>query len=355
MNSQIIERIKHECSEVTEKSIQSLSGLKGRHLLITGGTGFIGTWLAELLTFLNDTHKFNIHLTLLSPNALDFSAKAPHLAMRKDITLVAKDVRNILEMPQETSYVIHAAATPDSRQHSSDPLKTMEVISRGTEATLAAASRLSDLKKIVNVSSGLIYGSQPIDLERLPEDFHGGPDCDSITAEYPEAKRYAETICAAYRNQYKLPIVTVRPFAFIGPYQLLDKPWAINNFIRDSILGGPVRILGDERTVRSYMYASDMAFWMLRILVDGKNGLAYNLGSPCGITLRQLAQKITSNFPIPPEIESGSETNDKAKISKFVPDISRAEETLKLCLSVDIDEAIRRTITWHKANVQAGS
>ncbi len=67
----------------------------------------------------------------------------------------------------------------------------------------------------------------------------------------------------------KLPVVTARPFAFIGPYQGLDKPWAVNNFLRDALLGVPIRILGDADTVRSYMYPSDMAFWLLAILAEG--------------------------------------------------------------------------------------
>ena len=82
----------------------------------------------------------------------------------------------------------------------------------------------------------------------------------------------------------RLPIVTVRPFAFLGPYQLLDRPWAANNFIRDSLLGGPIRIQGDGQSVRSYMYPADMALWLLTIFPRGSVGSVYNVGSPNGIT-----------------------------------------------------------------------
>ena len=80
--------------------------------------------------------------------------------------------------------------------------------------------------------------------------------------------RYAEAEAAAWRSVAKLPVVTARPFAFIGPYQGLDKPWAVNNFLRDALLCVPIRILGDADTVRSYMYPSDMAFWLLAILAE---------------------------------------------------------------------------------------
>ena len=79
----------------------------------------------------------------------------------------------------------------------------------------------------------------------MNEKYRGAPLCNSITSVYAEVKRCAETLCTAYSSQYKVPIVIIRPFAFIGPYQFLDKPWAINNFLRDGIAGGPIRILTD--------------------------------------------------------------------------------------------------------------
>jgi dTDP-glucose 4,6-dehydratase len=334
--------------EVVGDSSGMFKSLKNETVFVSGGTGFIGTWIAEMIACLNDNHAFNTRMILLSEHAFSFSSKAPHIATRKDVTIIEKDVRNLIEIPQEVTYIIHAAANPDNRQHSSDPLKVMDVISKGTGAVLNAASRLPNIKSILNISSGLIYGPQPQEIECIPETAHGGPDCDSILSIYSEAKRYAETLCTAYRNQSKLPIVTARPFAFIGPYQLLDKPWAINNFIRDSLLGGPIRILGDENTVRSYMYASDMAVWLLKILIDGKPGQAYNVGSPNGISLKQLAECIASHFPATPEIVHVP-ANKSTPRSKFVPDVTLAQESLGLTIKVNIDEAIKRTMMWHKA------
>lgn len=348
MNPNMLKSVRKDCDEVTASSIPLLSKLKGECIFITGGTGFMGTWLVEMVTFLNDIYSFNARLILLSDRATNFSAKAPHLAMRKDVELVERDIRNLIEIPEEVTYIIHAAANPDNRMHASDPLKTMDVISRGTDAVLNAAVRLPNLKKLLNISSGLIYGPQPLDLDSIAEDYRGGSDCGSVASAYSEAKRFAETLCAAYRSQYKMAIVTARPFAFIGPYQLLDKPWAINNFIRDSLMGGPVRILGDGQTVRCYMYPSDMAFWLLRILIEGTPGLAYNVGSPHGVTLQQLAEKITGNFPVKTKIISRVAGESDLYRSKLVPDVTRAQKSLGLNLTVDIDEAIRRTLLWHR-------
>jgi dTDP-glucose 4,6-dehydratase len=348
MKSELQGLIDKDCGEILQGGAEQLSALKGETILVTGGTGFTGTWLAEFVARLNDDYRFGSKLVLLSKNTQAFEQKAPHLAKRADIKLVSKDIVDLAELDQDITFIIHAAASPDSRVHSSDPVRTMNTIARGTEALLSAASRLPNPKKILNISSGLIYGGQPLELERIPESFHGGPDCDSIVSVYPESKRYAETLCAAYRSLFKLPIITARPFAFIGPYQLLDKPWAINNFINDAVRGSSIRILGDEQTVRSYMYPSDMAFWLLRMLAAGKPGHAYNIGSPDGITLRELAEKIAGFFPVPLKVVADGLVAPKTQRSRFVPDTSLAAAELGLGQKVGIDEAIRRSITWYK-------
>ncbi len=342
------ELIKKDCAEIVDGRAQALYALKNETIFITGGTGFVGTWLVELITFLNDNYQFNTRLVLLSRNSHNFRAKTPHIAERSDVILIERDVRSALEIPDDVSFVIHAAGNPDNRQHVLDPLRVMEVIVKGTDSILAAASGLTNLKKFLNISSGLVYGAQPLELDRLHEGYIGAPDCNSVMSIYAEAKRYAETTCSAYRSLYKMPIVTARPFAFIGPYQLLDKPWAINNFIRDSLQGETIRILGDGETIRSYMYPSDMAFWLLRILAEGVSGLAYNVGSPHGLTLKQLAEKIASNFTTRPKIVIQNLNEGRAHRSKFVPDVGLAERSLGLKLEVDIDSAISRTISWFR-------
>ena len=340
--------VRQDCENVLAGKADLLKALRKETLLVTGGAGFFGTWLAETVACLNDVHKFACRLIVMARRPDLLYEKAPHLAKRKDITLIAQDVRRLIELPAETSYVVHAAASPDSRLHASDPLQTIDIIANGANSVFAAATRLPALKKILLVSSGLVYGTQPWEMKIIPESFTGSVDCSAAISAYVEAKRMAETIAAAYRSQHRLPITTVRPFAFIGPYQLMTRPWAINNFIRDGLRGGPIRILGDGMSVRSYMYPSDMAFWLLRVLSEGTPGRHYNLGSPSGITLRELAEKIAACFPKAVAIECRNLTDEVARRSRLVPDVTLAGETLGLGISVDLDTAIRRSILWNQ-------
>ena len=343
MDEELIESVREDCVAACDPA--GLEALRDRRVLITGGTGFVGTWLTEMIAYLNDEFGLGIRVALLAPHASDFGRRVPHLATRTDVELMERDVRDISALPDDVTHVIHAAGTPDNRVHASDPMRTMSVVTAGTAAVMRAAVGASALEKIVMVSSGLVYGPQPLELEGIPERWVGGPECDSIASVYAEAKRYAEVECAAWRGQTKLPIVTARPFAFIGPYQGLDKPWAVNNFVRDALLGGPIRILGCADTVRSYMYPSDMAFWLLRILVDGVSGTSYNVGSPEAVTLQHLAEVIAHDFREPSAVVCrGANTRP----SRFVPDVTRARETLGLRVTVGLEDAIARTLAWHR-------
>ncbi len=326
-------------------TVEALAPLRDERVTITGGTGFVGTWLAEALLHLNDAHGFATRIDLVARHA-----PPARLAARPEVTIHERDVRDFAEFPRDTRFVVHAAGTPDNRIHASDPVRTLQTFVHGTEAVLWAASRLERLERFLHVSSGLVYGPQPLDLPEIGEDHRGAVDFTGVLSTYPQAKRTGETIAAAYRSQHRVPVVTVRPFAFIGPHQALTAPWAVNNFLQDSLHGGPIRILGSGDTVRSYMYPTDMAVWMLTALVRGRSGQTYNVGSSAAVTLRELATRIAGQFATSVGIEDGGRGQRPSAPSRFVPDTSLARAELGVEETVGLDEAIRRTVAWHQAN-----
>ncbi len=348
MTSKRRDIVREDCRRALAGGTEMLAPLRNSALFVTGGTGFVGTWLTEMIACLNDEHGFNVHVTLMARQCGRFVETAEHLAARKDVTVVLKDVRSVLDLPPETQWIIHAAATPDRRVHASDPVGAVDVIVNGTRAMLVAAVQLSQLRKFLNISSGLIYGTQPWDMPAISESFCGSLDCANVSSGYPEAKRFAETLCAAYQSEHRLIISTVRPFAFIGPYQPLGLPWAGTDFIRDAMLGGPIRVHGDGQTIRSHMYPSDMAYWLLNILVKGRSGQAYNVGSARGVTLAEFAARIADCVPGRPRIEFGVLGERRPPASKRVPDVSLCASALSLGLSTDLDMAIKRTISWNQ-------
>jgi nucleoside-diphosphate-sugar epimerase len=348
MKDAIATNIQEDCRKSAAPLLERLEPLRNSSVLVTGGTGFMGKWLAEAVTYLNKTHDFKVVLYLLSRNLEAFRNTVPHLARKDFIHLVEADVRNVRDLPSDISYIIHAAATPDRREHATQPLRVIETIYKGTVAVLDASLRLPVLNKILYISSNNVYGTVAHEQDTIAENAMGYVDSNSINAAYAEAKRLAETICAVYRNQQKLPVVTVRPFAFTGPYQDLEKPWAMNNFMRDAILGGPIRILGNENTVRSYLYGSDTAFWLLAILASSKQGNTYNIGSEEGVSMTKLAQKIAANFHQKIDILNKSAIDDKSHFSVLIPNLATLKKDIPVKQVISLDEAIKRTLSWYQ-------
>lgn len=348
MNKQAIDLFIQDCDAVLSDHIADLRPLKNSTIAISGGTGFVGTWLAGLLRQLNENHNFNTQVTLIGRNRKRFKETRPHLADHKYISVMEDDIRRVTDLPKTTNWLIHAAATPDNRFHASHPLETMSVIADGTRTVLQLAERLSDLKALLNLSSGLVYGAQPMDVSGISESYQGIVGFGSVSNAYAEAKRYAETLCGAARSQSHTPIITARPFAFLGPYQALDRPWAANNFMYDALGGHPIRVLGNGQSVRSYLYGSDMALWLLMMLVKAPSGETYNVGSSHSVTLAEMAKLVADQAATKLEIKVGVSANHR-HVSRFVPDVSHATKTLGVKVSVDLKTAIQRTMAWNRS------
>jgi dTDP-glucose 4,6-dehydratase len=345
MDKKQIDFLKKDCADAALWSFKMLNELKNQKIFIAGGTGFIGSWLAEFISFLNDNYQFNTSIIILSRNIDSFKEEKEHLATRSDILFISRDIRNINELPPDISYIIHAAASPDNRNHVSNPIETISTITKGTDNLIDSAFKLPNLKKFLYLSSGQVYGKSITKNELISELDFGPLECNKITSIYPEAKRLAEATCCAYSSQYKLPIVIARPFSFIGPYQSLSKPWAINNFINDAINNKTIRIIGNGEPIRSFMYPADLVVWILKILLSGKMNTAYNVGSPFGISLKDVAEKIVHIAQTNVKIDIKFNNNDSYC---FVPDIKLCESELGLKINYNIEDTIRRSIVWFK-------
>ena len=324
-----------------------LNRLQGKRLLITGGTGFIGTWLLETICWLNKNSNQPCKVYVPTRNPAAFAQKAPHLASSPDIVLLPGDVADFDYPDDECDFVIHAAAPAEPKAINQNFLGVAETIVQGTRHVLKLAKQ-KNIESFLFVSSGAVYGVQPPDLEKVPEDYFGAPDLTKIRSAYGEAKRYAEMLCTLHHQIYGLPIHIARPFTFVGPYQDLNAGFAITDFIRDGLQGGPLTIHGDGTTVRSYCYAADMAAMLWKILLNSPVGRVYNVGSDVSISISELANKVISFLDNPVDVVIMSKPQPNSKPARYVPDINRARLELGVDIYTDIDKAIRRTLSWMK-------
>lgn len=335
-----------DCSKsLRQNGANVLEPLRNSLLVVTGGSGFVGLWIATCCAYLNDYHNFRIRLLLTARRQKRFIDAVPFLAGRKDLSFVAKDIRQFIELPSEADWIIHAAASPDSREHATNPIETMAVIAEGTHRILRVADKCLKLRMMLHLSSALVYGAQPQDLAAIPEEYVGRVDSASITSAYAEAKRYSETLCASERSQSRIPVAITRPFTFLGPFQPLDAPWAINNFLHAALHGQPLKIQGDGQTVRSYLYGSDMAVLVLKMLTKGQSGGVYNLGNAEGITLESLAGLVVQRAGGALEIRYN--TGRQASRSRLVPDMGQVGRLFNFQPAFSLIEAIDRTLAFN--------
>lgn len=348
MTNEAQELVRQDCDRVIADGGELLGDIGDANILVTGGTGFMGSWIAEMVLRLNASKKTSAKVYLMGRDYDRFERNLGHHAGNPAVEFIRCDIRNIMDIPKDVHYVIHAAGTPDNRVHVSNPVETMVSIAEGTHAVLRAADRVSNLRMFLNISSSSVYGVQPLDMERIAEEYTGMNSPPLVSAAYASAKRYGEALVNAARSEARIPAATVRPFAFIGACQPLDAPWAVNNFIMDAINKRPIRILGDGKTVRSVMYGADLALWLLTIMSRVRSGQVFNVGSDDALTVEHLAGKIAAKFlPVPPIILNSALTGTIPN-TRQVPDTTAARSQFGLRLFTSTDLALERSVHWHR-------
>lgn len=337
--------MRQDCLAACADQHELRAGLARQHIAVTGGTGFLGTWIAEMVAALNDEYGLGITLDLYARNIADWPQKYQHLAGRLDIRLRKQDVRSSFEFARSTSYVIHAAGIPNNRVHASDPLRVLQTSTAGIANALEAASQLDGLLRFVNVSSCLVAGAPQGPGPIGEQDSFPMPPGQPHNV-YAEGKRGAEMLAAVYRSQYRLPVSTVRPFTLTGAYQELDRPWAINNFLRDALTSGEIRIHGDGSARRSYLYGSDAAWWCLAALVRGVDGEVYNLGGGTPVSHLELVKLISERASPRPRVALNTLPNRPQRDDDLYPDLSATQRRLGVRETCTLEQVIDKTYRW---------
>lgn len=322
-----------------------LATLDGARIFMTGGTGFIGTWLLETFHQAIKQGDLSLEIVILTRDPQRFSKKAPHLAANPHFHFHAGDIFSFEPPDGDFTHVIHGATDASAALNANDPRLMFDTILTGTRRALDLACA-KNAQRFLHMSSGAVYGRQPWDMVHVAEDYRGAPDCTAPVNSYGEAKRAAEMLCAIYGQHFDLPISIARIFALLGPYLTLDVHFAAGNFIRDAMAGRRVTVQGDGRPCRSYLYAGDLVVWLLALLVRGPRGQAYNVGSSESVSLADLARRISQLIGTG-DVEILGAADAGWNPGRYVPSTIAAENDLGLRRTVSLDDAIRRTALWN--------
>ena len=335
-----------DLDEIVECTEDLWRSLRGSSVFLTGATGFFGVWLVSAFAHAERRLGLKIPLTILSRNPEAARARHGRILDEAGAELVAGDARTFAFPSGTFTHVMHGATSASASLNTNNPTEMFDVIVSGTRRVLEFA-RIAGCTRFLLMSSGAVYGPQPSAMHRIAESYGGGPPALDVASAYAEGKRAAEQLSVIVAHASGFELTVARGFAFVGPYLPLDTHFAIGNFIRDALAGGPVQILGDGTPYRSYMYGSDLATWMWTLLAKGRAGAAYNVGSDDGRPLSEIAARVA--LATGAVVHVAKQASPGAPPARYVPDTSRARDELGLTTRVALDDAIRRTVGFHLA------
>lgn len=314
--------------------------LSGKKLFITGGTGFFGFWLLSALALLNHQGA-GISVTVLSRDPKRFLTKHPHFNNLEWLGFIQGNVRDFDFPLHRYDLLVHAATDTSVSAHA-HPLDIFDDIIIGTRHVLDFAVS-SGVERILLISSGAVYGTQPTEVTYIPEDASFACSTDTPANSYGEGKRCMEMLGTLYAQHYGLKVTSARCFAFVGPELPLQAHFAIGNFIYDALYANSITVKGDGLPTRSYLYGGDLAIWLLTLLIRGIPGRIYNVGSDIEITIRDLAFLVRDTLSPGKSVRLLKQTNSGAGRNGYVPSINHARSELGLDVWTSLGEAICQT------------
>jgi len=342
----ITSQILSDLEEIIQTSVSDLEEIVNKPLVITGASGFVGTWLT--LSWVATRKKLNGkgQLLITSRNPQSLLPLISVVDSHSPVIALSSDIRN-LHIPSEfrDGNLIHAATPASAALNASDPAAMLKIIIEGQERVIVEAVRMNN--KLLFLSSGAVYGRQPLDLSHLPETWEGAPQIGDISSAYHEGKRVAELMGNIAATKQGLNFVSARLFAFIAPFLPLGTHFAAGNFIRDALSSNQIEIQSGGGSVRSYLYATDLCSSLWALLTRGETETAYNVGSEHEVSIKNLALEVASCTNRNVEVVVRGVDNSE-NVNRYVPSVTKMEVELGWKINVPLQDSLFRTIQWYR-------
>jgi len=303
------------------------------NIVITGGSGFVGSYLCEKL--IKDSHKIIVIDNLLTGSTENIN----DLLDNENFSFIEQDVQDHIEIEDKVDYVLHFASAASPKAYTEHPVNTLKAGSVGTINTLGLAKKHS--AEYLLASTSEVYGDPLISPQN--EEYWGNVNPNGERSMYDEAKRFAEAAVATYSRSYGLKTKIVRIFNTYGPRMQLNDGRVVTNFIVQALRNENITIYGDGTQTRSFSYVEDTVAGIISLMNSTEYDV-FNIGNPNEMTVGQLAEKIIELTESTSEIKYLELPNDDPKQRK--PDITKAKTKLNWEPKVNLDEGLSKTIKW---------
>lgn len=315
--------------------------MKKKRVLVTGGSGFLGSHLCERLLAKG-------HEVICVDNF--FTGKKDNILQMMDnpyFEVVRHDVTFPLYIEVDEIYNLACPASPIHYQH--DPVQTTKTSVHGAINMLGLAKRLR--AKILQASTSEVYGDPKIHPQT--EDYWGNVNPVGIRSCYDEGKRCAETLFFDYNRQHSLRIKVCRIFNTYGPRMAMDDGRVVSNFVIQALRGEDITVYGQGEQTRSFCYVDDLVEGMVRLMENtGDDFLGpMNLGNPGEFTILELARTVVDQIGSKSKIVFKPLPADDPTQRK--PDISLARRVIDWEPTVDLKTGLAKTIEYFDGVLKA--
>ncbi|TEU08112.1 MAG: SDR family oxidoreductase [Anaerolineales bacterium] len=311
-------------------------------VLITGGAGFIGSHLCDLLLDQG-------HLVMAMDNLITGSLQnIAHHRGNPDFSFVNCDVTQYLSVEGPLDAIVHLAALPSPVDYLEMPIKTLKVGALGTYHALGLAKAKQALFLLASTSE--VYGD-PLEHPQR-EDYWGNVNPVGPRGVYDESKRFAEALTMAYHRTHGLRTRIARIFNTYGPRMRLKDGRVVPNFVCQALRGEPLTVYDDGSRTRSFCYVSDLIEGLHRLL-NCDEPMPVNLGNPDEMTILEFARAVLrisgSSSEISFVVPTDERTRDDPQTRQ--PDISKAQRLLGWVPKIGLEEGLAKTIDWFRDQI----
>ncbi|WP_437965663.1 NAD-dependent epimerase/dehydratase family protein [Sorangium sp. So ce260] len=342
-----------------EDELQRLSGMlgdvahrfEGKTVLITGAAGFIGSYIVGVLQQLN-RRRFSRPARIVALDNLITGTKESGFFDLGDPNLVFEthDVTKPYVRDVRPDFILHGAGIASPVYYARYPLETITVAVDGIRNVLDLARRTRP-EAVLYFSSSEIYGDPQPEFIPTPEDYPGRVSPTGLRACYDESKRLGETLAMVYHRQFGVPVTVVRPFNVYGPGMRRDDSRVLPSFLSAALDRRPLEIHRGGAQTRTFCYATDAVNGFLRVLLLGRPGEVYNIGSDAEeITMRDLAKKVeqAAGEPLDITLAGYPEGYPVGDPNRRCPDITKASRELGYAPTVSLEQGLPRMLAWYR-------
>jgi UDP-glucuronate decarboxylase len=335
MDDIILKDLRHVCGKSDERYFSE------KKVLISGGAGFIGSWLSDALLDLGAS------VTCVDNLSSGQIANINHLLSHRRFGFLEADVVNF-GCNERYDYLLHLASRASPEEYQQHPIETLLANSLGSYRMLDLARKMDS--PILYSSTSEVYGDAQV--VPTPEDYWGNVNPIGGRSCYDEGKRFGEALFMAYRKEYGLDTRIARVFNTYGPRIRANGPYArvVPKFILQALANNPMTVYGDGSQTRSFCYVTDTVLGLLMLLAArNAEGEVVNLGFAQEIAVLELANKIKMLAHSESQVVFGPLPTDDPR--RRCPSISKARELLAWQPMVPLSQGLKRTIEWFREEI----